>query len=65
MSGAGSDPTGDSPAFVEDDTRETRLPYDTGGLPWYVAVGWVVLVIAYVAIMSVLALPDLRRWLAH
>ena len=65
MSGAGSEHGDDAPAFVEDDTRETHLPYDTGGLPWYVAVGWTVLVISYVAVMSVLALPDLRRWLAH
>jgi hypothetical protein len=65
MSASESERSDESPPFVEDDARETKLPYDRGGLPFYVAIAWVAFGITYVVVMSLLALPDLRRWLAH
>jgi len=61
MSASGSDA---EPPFVEDDEKPTAMPVDTGGVPLYVALLWVGFIIAYVVVMSLLALPDLRAWLA-
>ena len=62
---ATSDPTAEAPAFVEDDAAETRLPYDKGGVPIYIALAWAGIIITYIAVMATLALPDFRRWTAH
>ena len=51
-------------AFIERDDRETELPVDHGGVPIYVAIAWVVFIIVYVTVMAILALPDLRAWMA-
>jgi len=59
-----SQPAPDEP-FVERDDRETLLPYDTGGVPIYIALLWVAFIVAYVVVMSLVALPDLRAWMAH
>ncbi len=48
--------------FVEDDHRPTRLPFDSGRVPLYIAVVWVVFISVYVVVMAMLALPDLRAW---
>jgi len=56
----------DEPApFVEDDGVRTRLPYDRGGVPIYIALAWVAFIITYIVVMSLVALPDLRSWLEH
>jgi hypothetical protein len=65
MSDAESDPHDEAPAFVESETRETSLPYGEGRLPFYVAVAWVAIIVTYVVVMALLALPDLRKWMAH
>ena len=53
-----------SSPFVERDDAETVLPYDKGGVPFYVALLWVGFIVAYVAVMAAIALPDLRAWMA-
>ena len=53
----------ESESFVEHDERETQLPYDKGGVPFYIALLWVGFIVAYVVVMAMLALPDLRAWL--
>jgi hypothetical protein len=50
---------------VESDAARTELPYDHGGVPIFIALAWVVFIITYIVVMSVVALPDLRAWLAH
>ena len=70
MSATGSEaPTGGAPEnplpFVESDEQRTRFTYDDGGLPFYVAVVWAGLIVAYITVMAVLALPDLRAWLGR
>ena len=66
MSDSASDPSTEAAApFVENDQRRTELPYDKGGLPFYVAIAWVGIIVAYVVVMSVLALPDLRAWIGR
>ena len=64
MSASGSD-LKDEPPFVERDDAETMLPMDTGGVPFYIGLLWVGFIIAYVVVMTMLALPDLRAWLNH
>jgi hypothetical protein len=59
-----TDSGSDRPDFVESDERPTSLPYDRGGVPFYIALAWVGVIVTYVAVMVTLALPDLRRWLA-
>jgi hypothetical protein len=65
MKSAESERLEDSPPFVEDDQKETYLPYDKGGVPFYIAIVWVGIIVVYPVVMWLLALPDLRRWLAH
>jgi hypothetical protein len=48
--------------FVEDDAAQTVLPYDTGGVPFYIAFVWVAFIITYIVVVSVLVVPDLRAW---
>ncbi len=55
-------PPGDKP-FLEQDGEKTVIPYDKGGLPIYIALAWVGFIIAYVTVMSLVALPDLKAWL--
>jgi hypothetical protein len=62
MSSAGSEPTGDLPPFEESESRRTRLDYDAGGVPIYVAVLWVVFLVSYVVYMLIYGLPDLTAW---
>jgi len=61
MSDAASDR--DEP-FVERDDRETVMPYDKGGVPLYIGIAWVAFIIIYVVVMAMIALPDLRSWMA-
>jgi hypothetical protein len=63
MSDGASKPS-DEP-FVEHDDRETIMPYDKGGVPVYIALLWVAFIITYIVVMSLVALPDLRSWMAH
>ena len=66
MSDVGSEaPKGSEPTFVESDGGKTRLPYDNGGLPFYVALAWVAFIVAYFVGVMTLVLPDLRAWMAH
>lgn len=69
MSASGSDDavTGapEQAPFVEDDRKRTRLPFDNGRVPFYIAILWVGFIVAYVTVMSLLALPDLRHWMAR
>ena len=51
--------------FVEDDSHQTELPYDKGGVPLYIALAWAVFIVTYITVMSVVALPDLRAWLGY
>jgi hypothetical protein len=51
--------------FVEDDSHQTELPYDKGGVPLYIALAWAIFIVAYITVMSVVALPDLRAWLGR
>ena len=51
--------------FVEDDSQPTELPYDKGGVPLYIALAWAAFIVAYITVMSMVALPDLRAWLEH
>jgi hypothetical protein len=51
--------------FVEREDGETVLPYGNGGVPVYIALLWVGFIIVYVVVMSLIALPDLRAWMAH
>ena len=55
----------DDPPFVEHDGKETQLGYGDGGVPFYVAIVWVLFIIAYVAIMTFVSLPDFRAWTAR
>ncbi len=61
MSGAASDP---NERFVERDDKATELGYGDGGTPLYIGILWVAFIIAYIAVMVWLALPDLRAWSA-
>jgi hypothetical protein len=61
MNETGSDPND----YREEDDRETRLPFGSGGVPFYVAILWVGFIVTYVVVMALLALPDLRAWLKH
>jgi hypothetical protein len=65
MSDSESEPEGGGPPFVEDDAGETLLPYDKGRVPIIIAIGWVVFLATYVAVMATIALPDLKNWIAH
>ncbi len=58
MSAKGSD-TG---AFQERDDAPTEMSFDTGGVPFYVAIVWVVFLVAYLIYMVRFALPDLSAW---
>jgi hypothetical protein len=51
--------------FVEDDRAKTRLPYDRGGVPIYIALAWAAFIVTYIVVMSLVVLPDLRSWMAH
>jgi hypothetical protein len=55
----------DARPFVEDDAHQTQLPYDKGGVPLYIALAWAAFIVAYITVMSMVALPDLRAWLGH
>jgi hypothetical protein len=57
-----SDP---EPPFVERNDRPTKMAYDSGRVPIYILVAWVVFIIAYVVVMALLALPDLKSWMQH
>jgi hypothetical protein len=49
-------------AYKESDHKETILGYGKGGVPFYIAIVWVLFIVAYVIVMATLALPDLRAW---
>ena len=51
--------------FIEHDHRQTSMAYDTGRIPLYIVVAWVLFIVAYVVVMALVALPDLRAWMAH
>jgi hypothetical protein len=66
MSDAGSERPPDEaafPAFEERDDAETRMPFGSGGVPFYISILWIGFVVVYITVMSLLALPDLRAWL--
>jgi hypothetical protein len=52
-------------SFVESDAAQTRIPYDKGGVPLYIAFAWAVFLVTYIVVMALLVLPDLRAWLAR
>lgn len=55
----------ESDVFVEKETEETKMAYDDGGVPFYVAAAWVLFLVAYVVVMAMVSLPDLRAWSAR
>ena len=57
MSGEGSD----GPA--REGEERTRFSYGNGGVPVYVGVVWVLFIVAYVSVMSAVALPDFLAWM--
>lgn len=67
MSASASDPPSgeQEQAFVERDREPTRLGYDKGGVPFYVTILWVGFLISYALVMTLIALPDLRAWMAR
>ena len=65
MTDSASEGSDKDPPFVENDVQRTRLPYDTGGVPFYIALAWAGIIIAYVTVMSMVALPDLLAWLGR
>jgi hypothetical protein len=65
MTDSASETSEKDPPFVENDVHRTRLPYDTGGVPFYIGLAWAGLIIAYITVMSTVALPDLRAWLGR
>jgi hypothetical protein len=62
MSDKGSDDAGEEPAPFVEGNHETRMTFDTGGFPFYVALAWVGLIIAYVSYMYVYGLDDFTKW---
>ncbi len=48
--------------FVEDDGEQTWIAYDRGGLPTYVLLVWIALVVGYGTYMVLLSWPDLMSW---
>lgn len=48
--------------FVEADDAETEMDFDDGGVPFYIAIAWVVFLAAYIVYMAVYALPDWAAW---
>jgi hypothetical protein len=46
--------------FVEDDAVQTVLPYDTGGVPFYIAFAWVSFIVTYFIVVGLLVVPHLR-----
>ncbi len=63
MSDAGSETKpGEETRFVESSDRPTMLGYGDGGVPFYIGVVWVAVMVAYIAIMLSLALPDFLAW---
>jgi hypothetical protein len=65
MTDSASEGSDKDPPFVENDAHRTRLPYDSGGVPFYIALAWAALIVTYIAFMSVVALPDLRAWIGR
>ena len=61
MSGKASDAASET-RFIERDDKETELGYDTGGVPFYVAVLWALLIVAYLVVMFTLQMPDFLAW---
>ena len=63
MTDSASDASEKDVPFVENDAHRTRLPYDRGGVPFYIALAWAAFIVTYIVVMSLVALPDLRAWL--
>jgi hypothetical protein len=55
--------SGEDEPFVERDDRATKMAYDEGRVPLYVVVAWVLFIVAYITVMALVALPDLRAWM--
>jgi hypothetical protein len=47
--------------FVEGE-HETRLEYGHGRLPLYVAVAWIIFLVAYAVYFGFYGWPDLKQW---
>ena len=65
MNDSGSKPEGAEDGqepFVESDKNATTMAYDSGGVPMYVAIIWVLFLASYVAYMVKYGLPDLSAW---
>ncbi len=65
MSASASNEKDTKPTFVEDDEAETNLPFDNGGVPFYIALVWAGFIVVYVIVMAKMALPDLRAWMGQ
>jgi len=48
--------------FAESDDQATRMIYDTGGLPAFIAVVWLGLLVAFVTYLVTYGIPDLKAW---
>ncbi len=48
--------------FAESDWHETKMTYDSGKVPLYVAAVWLVSVVGLIAYYFSYALPDLESW---
>ena len=63
MSASGSDLQPKEGPLPERDDARTVIDYGSGGVPLYIIVSWVIFIVTYVVVMSVLALPDLMAWM--
>lgn len=57
-----SDQEEDLEALTEYESAPTKMTYDKGGVPLYVALIWVGFLASYVAYMLFYGLPDLSAW---
>lgn len=55
---------GSENAFIERDDGETEMDFDDGGVPFYVAIVWIIFLTSFMAYMAVYALPDWSAWSA-
>lgn len=62
MSAKASEKGAEERNFIERDDTETPMDFDKGGIPFYIAITWVVFLAAYVIYMVIYALPDWSAW---
>lgn len=48
--------------FIEDDNAQTHFTYDDGGLPFYIGMIWISVLIGFTVYVISYMLPDLAAW---